>query len=467
MTSFPYQAEVHSATERFRVFVGGRRLGKSLTGGREAFAQLCIPESRVWIAAPTMDLAEKEFRVVWDLTVVKGLIPVRRKSERELFIQFTNGSFIECRSEERPDQLIGEGLDLVILAEAARMKFRTWEEQIRPTLADRHGRALLSSTPRGFNWFYDLYMQGQDASETDWKSWRFASSNNPMLLRSEIERVEEKIRTDPANSQVLRQEWMAEFVSYGGVVFPEFDYDIHVRQHSYEPHLKTMLWVDPGISNPYCVLLVQVTPDETVRILDEVYVQGKVTDQVIRMAEDRWPYALLDDVKPRQDVDVIIDTAAAEAMASWRIKGYNAWGVKPTVAQGIEVIHRMLRDPFRTVPVTAGNPMGIWPRMTFDPRAKHTIKEFNLYHYPDEARRRSEMNSAEAPIDMDNHGVSCLKYGLRAIYPELFNTSHPSEDVMYVTAEDLGLDTSRMRIESSYAPDEYPSMERQFSLGDY
>ena len=108
-----------------------------------------------------MDLAEKEFRVVWRLVVDQGLIPVKRKSERELFIQFENGSFLECRSEENPDQLIGEGLDLVILAEAARLKLRTFDQYIRPALADRKGKLLATSTPRGFNWFYDFYERGQ------------------------------------------------------------------------------------------------------------------------------------------------------------------------------------------------------------------------------------------------------------------------------------------------------------------
>src|SRR6185295_7200323 len=105
---FQHQATVHRSKSRFRVVDGGRRVGKSVMGGREVFAQAIIPDSYIWIVGPTMDLAEKEFRVAWRLIVDKGLIPVRRKSERELFIQCENGTFIECRSEENPDQLIGE-----------------------------------------------------------------------------------------------------------------------------------------------------------------------------------------------------------------------------------------------------------------------------------------------------------------------------------------------------------------------
>src|SRR3972149_3111215 len=61
----PYQEVVHRSPARFRVFNGGRRIGKSKLGGHEAFAQCVIPGSFIWIVGPTMDLAEKEFRTVW------------------------------------------------------------------------------------------------------------------------------------------------------------------------------------------------------------------------------------------------------------------------------------------------------------------------------------------------------------------------------------------------------------------
>src|SRR3954463_8136801 len=85
--AFDYQVEIHKSEARFRVVDGGRRIGKSRLGGHEAFAQCIIPGSMVWVVGPTQDLAEKEFRVVWKKAVDEGYIPVKRKSEREGFIQ--------------------------------------------------------------------------------------------------------------------------------------------------------------------------------------------------------------------------------------------------------------------------------------------------------------------------------------------------------------------------------------------
>jgi hypothetical protein len=399
-------------------------------GGREAFCQMLVPGSYVWIVGPTMDLAEKEFRVCWKLIVEKGLIPVRRKSERELFIACENGSFLECRSEENPDQLIGEGLDLVVMAEAARLKLRTWDQYIRPALADRQGKALFTSTPRGFNWFFDFWERGQSDEHPDWESWMIPSRENPILTADEIEQA--RLTTSP---EAFAQEWEAKFIAYGGLVFPEFDANVHVRAYNYNQWLRTYLWVDPGISAPYAVLLVQVTPDEEVNVLDEIYQTGKTTDRIISIAEDKWGSYLLDNFhQPREDVEIIIDKAAAEAAATWRLRGYKAWGDKPKIRQGIEVHHMFLRDPLRS------DDDNIVPRITYDPKCRWAIKEHGLYHYPDDSRKRIETNNTELPVDVDNHTLDAIRYGYRNVFPELFNEQPLTEETVYLPIEAVGVD---------------------------
>lgn len=396
-------------------------------GGREVFAQMVIPESYVWIVGPTLDLAEKEFRVAWRLIVEKGLIPVKRKSERELFIQCANGSFLECRSEDQPDQLIGEGLDLVVMAEAARLKLRTWDQYIRPALADRRGRAFMSSTPRGFNWFHDFYNRGQSEEKKfeTWESWMIPSRANPLLDAKEIQEAKET-----SSPEAFAQEWEAKFIAYGGLVFPEFSEELHVTTHTYLQDMQTALWIDPGTAAPYAMLLVQITPDEEVRVLDELYRTGKTTDQMLEIAEDRWGEYILDrNGHPRTDIDVIVDKAAAEAAGTMRLRGYAAHGEKPTIKKGIEVHHQMLRDPLRSTDEK------IVPRITFDRKCYNAIKEHGMYHYPDSARRRVEANPSEVPVDIDNHIMDALRYGYYNTWPVLFNEVRKEEDEDYEVTE--------------------------------
>lgn len=389
-----------------------------------------------------MDLAEKEFRIAWKLIVEKELIPVRRKSERELFMQLENGTHIECRSEENPDQLIGEGLDLIVLAEAARLKHRTWDQYLRPALADRRGAALFTSTPRGFNWFYDFYNLGQegDGHKEGWESWQIPSRANPILGDEEIE-----LARQTSTPEAFAQEWEAKFISYGGLVFPEFSNEIHVRAHDFNPALKTGLWIDPGTAAPYAVLLVQITPEEEIRVLDEIYKTQWTSDRIIAEAEEKWGHMLFDDYRhPRADLDVIIDKAAAEAAATWRLRGYNAWGEKPSITKGIEVHHMFLRDPLRSTLTD------VVPRITFDPKAHNAIKEHGMYHYPDEIRKRIETNPTEKPVDVDNHAIDALRYGEYNTFPSLFNEAPKHEEVQYMDLDELD-----------------PGIRARVSLGDY
>lgn len=410
---------------------------------------MVVPGSFVWIVGPTMDLAEKEFRVAWRQIVDKARIPVRRKSERELFIQCENGSFLECRSEENPDQLIGEGLDLVVLAEAARLKLRTYDQYIRPAIADRKGKILATSTPRGFNYFYDFYERGQDTTQfKDWESWMIPSSMNPILGAEEIENA--KATTSP---EAFAQEWEAKFIAYGGLVFPEFDYDTHVSAVTFTSGLRTSLWIDPGNTAPYAVLLVQITPDEQVHVLDEIYRTGLTSDRIIDVAVTKWAEYLLDDFgNPSPELDVIIDQAAAEAAATWRLRGFNAHGVKPKIEQGIEVYHMFLRDPMRSIEPTYWEgkmtaPGSVVPRIQFNPLCKNTIKEHGQYHYPDETRKRIETNPSGRPVDVDNHSMDAIRYGLRNTFPTLFNETPEVESVEYASFEEMGIDLTDVMFE--------------------
>lgn len=421
---------------------GGRRIGKSKLGGHEIIAQAVIPESYIWIVGPTMDLAEKEFRVAWEYIVNKELIPVRRKSERELFMQLSNGTQIECRSEENPDQLIGEGLDLIVCAEAARLKHRTWDQYLRPALADRRGHALLTSTPRGFNWFFDFFNRGQKGHpdhQKGWRSWQIPSRMNPILSDEEID---EARRT--STPEAFQQEWEAKFISYGGLVFPEFSHDIHVRALHFNPFIRTQLWIDPGTAAPYCVLLVQITPDEQIHVLDEIYRTGRTSEYIIDEAEEKWGHYLLLNGRPREDLVVTIDKAAAEAAGTWRLRGYRAGGEKPTIKKGIEVHHNFLKDPTRS------SETEVVPSMFFNPSCVSTIKEYGTYHYPDEIRKRIETNPTEVPVDVDNHAMDAIRYGLYNEFPQLFNEDPKRVEMEYLDLEDID-----------------PRIPERVSLGDY
>src|SRR6185503_13975585 len=116
--------------------------------------------------------------------------------------------------------LRGATLDLVVFDEAATAKPDAWPT-LRPTLSVRGGGALFISTPKGLNWFHDLF-ESADVFE-DWNRWQFPSVDNPYLPASDVEKAREQM-----SSLVFSQEYLAEFISHGSGMF-QADWIQHYR----------------------------------------------------------------------------------------------------------------------------------------------------------------------------------------------------------------------------------------------
>jgi len=211
------QTAFHLSRARFRVACCGRRFGKSIMAAWELReAALLNPGSVVWLVCPVFSQAEKTFsRIV--ATLPKPII--KRVSWSKLRVQLVNGSWIEGRSAEIPDNLRGEGLLLVVLDEAALIHPDSWSKVLRPSLSDSRGRAVLVSTPKGKgNFFHQCFLQGQDM-DREWESFTFPSWENRYIYPGgehdpEIEALRRSLPVD-----VFRQEIEARFIDSGGVVF--------------------------------------------------------------------------------------------------------------------------------------------------------------------------------------------------------------------------------------------------------
>jgi len=125
-----------------------------------------------------------------------------------------NGSEIIFRSAERYDNIRGYTFDYCIIDEAAYIKEEAWNEAIKPTLLVKGKKVLFLSTPKGKNWFYNLYQMGESDEYPDYKSYHGNSYDNPYVNKNDV--IEAK-KTLPEN--VYKQEYLAEFVDDGGEVF--------------------------------------------------------------------------------------------------------------------------------------------------------------------------------------------------------------------------------------------------------
>src|SRR4029450_6527733 len=155
----PGQLEVHKSGAQRRILACGARWGKTRAAAMEALAAAMRPAERSmgWVVAPTYDLADKVFREII-LIVAQKLrhrIITLKDNEKRLVIRNMAGGVAEIRakSADNPVSLLGEGLDWVIIDEAARLKPSIWQSHLSQRLIDRKGWALLISTPRGKGYF--------------------------------------------------------------------------------------------------------------------------------------------------------------------------------------------------------------------------------------------------------------------------------------------------------------------------
>lgn len=209
----PGQVLVHRSRAARRVLACGSRWGKTVCAAHEAIAAILEPRERSigWCVAPTYDLADRVFRRLVEIVETHLKHRVREISTREQRIVITNlgGGTSEARgkSADRPYSLLGEGLDWLVVDEAAQLDREIWDEYLSQRLVDRRGWALLISTPKGPGWFLRMYRRGQKGKDADFESWSSPTIANPHLDAAAIEAERARLPDD-----TYRQEYLAEFV---------------------------------------------------------------------------------------------------------------------------------------------------------------------------------------------------------------------------------------------------------------
>ena len=211
----PWQQDVFKDTTRFKVIAAGRRCGKSRLAATTLLIEglRCPQGSAVLYVSPTMGQSRQ---IIWDLLLDLGKEVIQSSHVNNLDITLINGARIYVRGADRPDTLRGVSLTYAVLDEVADIKPEAWEQVIRASLSDKKGRAIFIGTPKGRNWFFDLFNLGKNDTDTDWKSWHFTTKDNPMIDPDEIQSAKKTL-----SSFSFKQEYMASFDTAGSDVFKE------------------------------------------------------------------------------------------------------------------------------------------------------------------------------------------------------------------------------------------------------
>lgn len=367
---------------RFRVVNAGRRFGKTIMAVEELFFKAVTQEASVAYVAPTYLQARE---IAWNFLKkrVKDFSVVSVNDTRlEMVINNSVGttSKITLKGWESIESLRGQSFDFLVLDEVAMYRnFNVgWEEVVRPTLVDRVGGVLFISTPKGFNFWYDLY--NMEVKDNDYKSFHFTAYDNPYLSREELEKTKKELPEDR-----FAQEIMADFRKMEGLVYKEFSRERHVFETLTErTWTEYIAGIDFGFTNPTAVIHIKRDGDDNYFVTDEWYKSGRTEEQIAEYVaschfnrvypDPEAPSAI--EVLNRRGVDVV------EVIKN-----------KDSIQNGINRVRQLLK----------------MNKLHIHKSCVNLISEFETYAYPD---KQADKNEYENPIKEHDHALDALRYAL-------------------------------------------------------
>lgn len=276
-----YHKEVerfHNSTARVKTCWAPRRTTKSYSAAHDMLVSCMLPNTINWIVGPSYGIAEKEFRVVKEqlvdnskkLGIEKPLVCRHSAASGNLYIKWPWGAVLEGKSCDRKNSLLGEATDIVLYSEAAQMTQDIRERYIMQTTVTRKGVEIIPTTPfQSAEWVYDLCMKGQSGKFPGYESFHWDITANPEYEREEFERAKKFLGKD---SPAFREQYLGEWVFYGGAVYNSFDPGLHVIEPFDIPSSwKRIRAIDFGHRDPFVCLWAAVGPSQELYFYREYY----------------------------------------------------------------------------------------------------------------------------------------------------------------------------------------------------
>lgn len=320
---------------RSRAFIGGVGSGKTMAGCAEAFRPEYAGATGAFVAPTFPMLRDATLRTFLGLceTVEKQGWPVLAQFNKgDMVAEMTTGTTILFRSADDPERLRGPNLGFFYLDEAALMSRMTWDIMLG-RLREKPGRSWLTTTPKGYNWIYDLFVTQQLPGYELIKS---SSRDNPYLPRDFIGSLEQAYA-----GSFRQQEIEGEFVQREGSLAQRQWFDIvdivptgarRVRYWDFAATEKKLSSDDPDF-----------TAGVKLAYMDGVfYVEHVIHERLDPAGVDRL--VLQTARADGLDVEIGIEQepgASGKAMAAYMIRLLAGYNVRANTASGDKVTRAM------------------------------------------------------------------------------------------------------------------------------
>lgn len=283
------QTRFHTSNKKGRLFIGGNRSGKTVSGATEAVMWVIgqhrwleTPEPPVFGRCVSVDFTNGVEKIIkpevarWipPSALVNGSWEASFNKETKT-LNLENGSFLEFMSYDQDlDKFAGTSRDFVWFDEEPPEEIF---DECMMRLIDRGGKWWLTMTPvEGMTWVYDdIYVPGHENNDDNIEVIIVDSEMNPY-----VSSVEREILFSFLTEDEKKARKKGTFVQLGGLVYPMFKEEDHVIPYFVPP--KEWLWVrsmDHGFTNPTSWHWSAVDPDGRIFVFDEYYQSGKTVSQ--------------------------------------------------------------------------------------------------------------------------------------------------------------------------------------------
>lgn len=434
------QVALHKCGARFVAVVAGRRGGKTYSGGREfmrrifdedlaraleqvrqgkrrkwrkpkQYGKRVKPFLHYWCVAPTYDLGAFQQQEIFEILGGEESPLVVSWNESSHTLWLRGGIKIEFKSAEREKRLVGSGLDGMWIDEAARVKEAAWTDNLQPTLADKQGWCLFTTTPLGKNWIWrEIWQRTQNGPpelrDPDFYGLHFRTVDNtavPALLAEaarakRILPLADYLRNYEASFEAFKGKIYTEFIDAAPHIYGDAEPGTKPNKRALErTYVRVVAGVDWGYVNPGVVVVVGFTADGAADVLHEEYARElTVAPAAGSTRGDCWVRRMERLAEQYKIERFYADPSDAENLAQCKRAGLPMMPARNAVIPGITVVAAMLK-------LREDSGGRARPNLRIDRRCENLRRELLTYRWQDDK---------EAPVKEDDHTCDALRYAL-------------------------------------------------------
>ncbi len=280
--------------------------------GKLELGWIPVPQDKTlvfWLVGATYDKTDKEFDYL--VTFLQSLYPAQQKGKkvldpvevqspqvgpRRIVIRGIHSKdskvriLLRTKSANDEQTLVAERPLAIAVCEGAQIQFTAYTRLRSRLLEHRAPMCMSGSLEHNQSWWVDLLKNWASPAvylNQGRRSWVMKTEDNAVIYDTPEGRQElEEARRDLTEDEFNRRH-MGIPAPVRGIVFPDFNTEVHVREVPWEPETPVWLAIDPGISGPaaggsaYAILACHLPGNgKPLRVFDNIYVDN-ITEQVI------------------------------------------------------------------------------------------------------------------------------------------------------------------------------------------